>query len=104
MEAYKEKIIILCGGKYDMFTTPKQLIEINGESLVGRTIRLLKERGIKDISVTSDDTRFDSLGVQRLEHENSYKVEKGKIYGYWLDAYYPTDEPCIYLHRRCLLH
>ena len=40
------KYIIMCGGKYSNFQTPKQLIEINGERLVDRTIRLLRERGI----------------------------------------------------------
>lgn len=90
--------IIMCGGKYDNFTTPKQLSEVNEEPLAGRTIRLLKERGIERIFISSGDPRFDDLGVPRLEHENSYKYENGKIYGYWLDAYYPEDQPCVYLH------
>lgn len=98
MELVPKKIIIMCGGDYDMFETPKQLTEINGETLTGRTIRLLRERGISDISISSNDDRFDIFGVPRLQHENSYKVINGKIYGYWLDAYYPLEEPCIYLH------
>lgn len=92
------KFIIMCGGFYDIFETPKQLSIINGETLVGRTIRLLKENGISDISISSKDRRFDIFNVPRLEHENSYKYENGIIKGYWLDAYYPTNEPCIYLH------
>lgn len=91
------KYIIMCGGDYDIFTTPKQLSVINGETLVERTIRLLKQNGITDIYISSNDKRFDKYGV-RLEHINSYKVIKGKIYGYWVDAYYPMKEPCIYLH------
>lgn len=92
------KVIIMCGGVYDIFETPKQLSVVNGETLVERTIRLLKENGAEDICISSTDLRFNNFGVPRLEHENSYKYENGKIYGYWLDAYYPTDEPCIYLH------
>ena len=38
------KYIIMCGGKYDEFEKPKQLLEVNGEVIVERTIRLLKEK------------------------------------------------------------
>ena len=31
-------------------------------------------------------------------NENTYKQINGKQEGYWVDAYYPTDKPCIYLH------
>ena len=92
------KYIIMCGGKYSNFKTPKQLTVINGERLVDRTIRLLKERGIEDICISSNDPRFDSCGVRRLEHPNSYKYVDGKVEGYWLDAYYPLNKPCVYLH------
>ena len=87
----------MCGGVYDIFKTPKPLSVINGETLLERTIRLLKERNVTDISISSNDERYEQYG-KVLYHHNSYKYEGGKIYGYWLDAYYPTDEPCIYLH------
>ena len=92
------KYIIMCGGFYQNFETPKQLSVINGERLVDRTIRLLKENGITEIYVSSNNPIFDSCGVPRLEHENSYKYEDNKLKGYWVDAYYPTEEPCVYLH------
>lgn len=91
------KYIIMCGGEYDKFETPKQLSVINGETLVERTIRLLKENGINDIYISSNDKRFDKYGV-RLEHNNSFKAKNGKVKGYWVDAYYPMNEPCVYLH------
>lgn len=91
------KYIIMCGGEYDEFETPKQLTVINGEALVERTIRLLKENGITDIYISSNDKRFDKYGV-RLDHNNTFKSKNGEVYGYWLDAYYPMEEPCIYLH------
>ena len=91
------KVIIMCGGVYDNFEIPKQLSVINGETLLERTIRLLKENGITDYYISATDERFKKYG-RVLEHENSYKYENGKVSGYWIDAYYPTDEPCIYLH------
>ena len=91
------KYIIMCGGKYDTFTTPKQLSVINGETLIERTIRLLKENGIEEIYISSNDPRFEKY-AKVLYHDNSYCYKKGKVYGYWVDAYYPMDEPCIYLH------
>lgn len=91
------KYIIMCGGNYDNFQVPKQLSVVNGETLLERTIRLLKENGIEDYYISSNNPIFESYG-RVLKHENSYKYENGKIYGYWVDAYYPLDEPCIYLH------
>ena len=91
------KVIIMCGGVYDNFTTPKQLSVINGETLVERTIRLLKENGINDIYISSNDDRFSKY-APLLKHTNTYKYENGIVTGYWVDAYYPLNEPCIYLH------
>lgn len=93
------KYIIMCGGKYDTFTTPRQLTKINGEILVERTIRLLRENDITDIAISSNDPRFDNFGVPRLEHKNDFEmVNLKKVKGYWVDAFYPTDEPVTYLY------
>lgn len=89
-------IIIMCGGVYDNFKQHKALTKINGERLVDRTIRLLKENNVEDIYVSATDPNFIDYKV--LKHENTYKFENGEIKGYWVDAYYPTDKPCIYLH------
>lgn len=35
------KYVIMCGGYYEQWKTPKQLQIVNGEALVERTIRLL---------------------------------------------------------------
>ena len=37
---------------------PKHLIDIDGEPLIARTVRLLKELGIKNIIITSSDERY----------------------------------------------
>ena len=70
---------------------------INGETWVERTIRLLKKNGVKDILISSNDCRFEQYGTV-IYHNNTFKDIDGKIEGYWVDAYYPTDKPCIYLH------
>lgn len=92
------KYIIMCGGQYDKFTMPKQFIRVKGEALIFRTIRLLKENGIKDINISSTDQRFKLCGVPVLVHENNFRSKvDGTCEGYWLDAFYPTDEPVTYI-------
>ena len=91
------KIIIMCGGVYDNFKEHKALSIINGEPLVARTIRLLNENGINTVFISSNDDRFSEYGYV-IKHENNYRYENGKSTGYWVDAYYPTNEPVIYLH------
>ena len=92
--------IIMCGGQYDEFETPKQLLKINGETLVERTIRLLKENGENDIAISTTNPAFDYINVPKLKHNNHYVHDKivGKPEGCWLNAYYPTTESCCYLH------
>lgn len=91
------KVIIMCGGNYEDFKTHKSLSIVNGEKLVERTIRLLKENSIKDIYISSNEEDFKEY-ANVLHHNNSFKVVNNKCEGYWIDAYYPTDEPVIYLH------
>ena len=94
------KYIIMCGGEYKDFEKPKPLSIINGETLVERTIRLLKQNGIQDIAISTTLPNYDYIDVPKLKHNNEYTHEyKGeKAKGYWLNAYYPTNEPCTYLH------
>ena len=97
------KYIIMCGGDYsDRFKTPKPLLKVNGEVLVERTIRLLKENGITDIAISSNYSQFDYLDVEKLRHNNNFlhgnSIEHKKSNSCWLNAYYPIDEPCCYLH------
>ena len=89
------KYIIMCGGRYEAWTTPRQLTPIHGEPVVARTIRLLKDAGITDISISSNDIRFEGFGVPVLHHENNFHgYAEG---GSWAEAFYPTDEPACYL-------
>lgn len=90
------KYIIMCGGQYEHMKTPKHLLKVNGEVLVERTIRLLRENGIEDIAVSTTNPAFDYLDVPILKHENNYKHGK-KIEGWWMDAFYPSEEPVCYI-------
>ena len=97
------KYIIMCGGDYsDRFKIPKPLIKVNGEVLVERTIKLLKENGIKDIAISTNNPQFDYLDVEKLRHNNKFlhgnSIEHRESNSCWLNAYYPSDEPCCYLH------
>lgn len=82
----------MCGGKYSKWKTPKQLTVINGEPLIVRTIRLLKENGITDIAISSNNPAFDDFGVPVLHHENKYGNG-----GFWCEGFYPTEEPVCYI-------
>ena len=87
----------MAGGFYEHFEEHKALSVINGEPLVERTIRLLKENGIEYILISSNEDKFNKYG-KVVHHENTYRYEDVKQKGYWVDAYYPLEEPCIYLH------
>ena len=91
------QVIVMAGGHYDFFEKHKALSVINGEPLIERTIRLLKENNVKEIYISSNEDGFSKYG-NVIHHENSFKVENGQIKGYWVDAYYPTEKPTIYLH------
>lgn len=92
------KYIIMCGGDYKKWEKPRHLIEINGEPIVARTIRLLKEAGIEDISISSDNPVFEQFGVPVLKHDDYYVARKyDDMDGYWCNCFYPTDEPTCYL-------
>ena len=92
------KYIIMCGGKYDKWKEPKHLTKINGEPIAARTIRLLKENGVEDIAISSNDDRFAALGVPLLKHRNPYHLPKDSdAKTPWLDAFYPTPLPVCYI-------
>ena len=94
----KYKFIIMCGGIYRYWDKPRHLLEINGEPIVARTIRLLRENGVDDIAISSNLPDFDKLGVPVLVHDNSYDTwGYNEHIGQWFDGFYPCDEPVCYL-------
>jgi len=56
------KVLILCAGDGSRWGNylgvPKQLVTINGETLLDRTIRLLRENQIADITIVSNDNKL----------------------------------------------
>lgn len=78
------------------------MLEVNGEIIVERTIRLLRENGIEDIAISTNNPDFDFLDVEKLKHKNDFvrfnKENNKKSQYTWLNAYYPIDEPACYLH------
>ena len=92
------KYIIMCGGTYHSWRWPRQLTDINGESVVGRTIRLLRENGVTDIAISSNNPIFEQFGLPVLHHENGYEAVGSQITaGDWFEAFYPTTEPTCYI-------
>jgi hypothetical protein len=93
------KYIIMCGGRYDAWKQPKHLTRLNGEPIVARTIRLLRENGIEDIAISSNSPEFGSFGVPVLKHDNPYHLPTDADASTpWLDAFYPMTEPVCYIY------
>ena len=92
------KYIIMCGGKYRKWEKPRHLTVIDGETIVGRTIRLLRQEGVTDIAISTNNPIFEQCGVPLLSHENSYDAAGYNDFtGYWCDAFYPTKDPACYI-------
>ena len=92
------KYIIMCGGEYQIWKEPRQLTKVAGEPIVARTIRLLKENGVTDIAISSNDDRFAQFGVPLLKKVNDWTVIRpGVSTGAWYNGFYYTNEPVCYL-------
>lgn len=92
------KYIIMAGGTYKQFKTPKQLLKIKGEVIIERTIRLLKENGVKEIYISTNNPAFDYIDIPKLRNEkNNFETDMKNSKGYWLDAFYPIGEKVTYL-------
>lgn len=87
------RYIILANGQHKGFTQPRQLSKINGERLLDRTIRLLRENGIKDIEVTGN---YTDINAKVLNIKSNYNYDTNE--GYWLDAFTGLlEEPTCFL-------
>ena len=78
----------MCGGPRSY----KPLRVINNETIVERTIRLLRENGITDIAISTNDDRYQ-LDIPILHHNNSITWDGF----YWLDGFYPMSDPVCYI-------
>ena len=86
------KYIIMCGTNTNGFTEPRQLYKVGGESIVARTIRLLRKNGITDIAISTNLKGFEHFNVPILHHENTGTPDYT-----WLNCFYPTYEETCYL-------
>ena len=86
------KYVIMCGGDYPQFETPKQLIWLGTECIVQRTIRLLKEAGAEDIAIsTNKRSTFEKFGLPIIDQTEYDR-------GIWLYGAFPeSKEPCTYI-------
>ena len=99
------KYIIMAGGKYEHWELPRQLVKINGETLIQRTARLLVNVGIQheDIYVSTNvesiKAHCHDIDINYLwMNNNNWVVHRpGHSSGYWCDAFYPIGEPACYL-------
>jgi len=88
----------MCGGTYREWDKPRHLIEYEGEPIVARTIRLLRENGVSDIFISTDNPVFANFGLPILKHENDYDAKGyNDNKGYWCSGFYPMDEPVCYV-------
>lgn len=98
------KYIIMADGKgtrwNNYMNIPKHLIKINGETIIGRTVRLLNkyDKGA-NVIVTSHDSRYEFDGATRYEPLNNvleidrftYELIEDNICFLYGDTYYTED-------------
>lgn len=80
------RIVIMADGKGTRWNNymgvPKHLIEIDGEPVIGRTVRLLREVADStgsdvEIIITSHDERYEFDGARRYEPQNNhYEIDR----------------------------
>ena len=88
------RYIIMCGGTYDF---PRHFTEIQGEPLIARTIRLLKENGVSDLYISTNDERFSEF-APILRHYDDFAVKNDEVVnGAWVSGFWPTTEPVCYI-------
>lgn len=89
------KYIIMAGGQGTRWNNykniPKHLVKINGENFLERIVRQLKENGVKDIIITSSDSRYEVEGAKR--YEPIYENKAYNLFNYEL-----LNEPMIFLY------
>lgn len=83
------KYIILCGSNHELINgVPRQLVNIKGERILDRTIRLLRENGVKEISITATDPAFDGIDAEVIPYDSS---------GPWINCFPATMRPTTYI-------
>lgn len=85
------KYIILCGSNHEYVNgVPRQLVKIKGERILDRTIRLLRENGITNISITATDPAFHNVDANIIEY---HQAEVST----WINCFPVIMEPTTYI-------
>lgn len=84
----------------DYLGIPKHLVKINGEPLIARTVRLLKENGVTDIIITSRDSRYDFEGTTRI----AQSVRDCEIDRFEESTLSTCGDRCLLHLWRCILY
>lgn len=99
------RYVIMAGGTYEQWSYPRQLCMIHRETLIERTVRLLKENRIesKDIAISSTNKQLRQELIRRghhftyIVHRNDFTVRLNKVEGSWVDCFCPSQTPVCYL-------
>lgn len=88
------KYILLCGGmntkEQKRFDKPRHLLEIKGEPIIARTIRLLRENGVEDIAISTDAPElFEGFGVPIIKRH--FDTDS------WIECFPTVPDPVCYL-------
>ena len=73
------RALLLADGQATRWTspTPKHLVTIDGEVLLSRTVRQLRERGLRDVWITSHNPQYRVPGTRRYEPANNiHKIDQ----------------------------
>lgn len=74
------KYVIMAAGQGKRWNNylgvPKHLVIINGETLLGRTTRLLKENGVNDYIITCNDARYSAYGPITRQSSTDCEIDR----------------------------
>ena len=123
------KYVILAGGMGSRFSkegvaTPKPMVEIMGEPMIGRLIRILSKCGAEAINVAANprmegfipyleslQQQYPYLSIRPIITDNSYNSLKagtdgleGKFVAMTVDAIFPIEEFKSYVDKVAAMH
>lgn len=95
------KYILLCGGmnskEQKRFDKPRHLTEIKGEPIISRTIRLLRENGVEDIAISTDQpSYFEGQDVPIIDSRHEKHVIS-QFCESWLTAFIYFNCPVCFI-------
>lgn len=87
---------------------PKGLLEVGGESMLGRSVRLLREYGLKEIGVVVGFHRRQvqvHLGEEGITYLfNPFYAETNNMGSLWFAKNWVDNDPFLYLHGDIVYH